>query len=66
MFAARTAAAVVSRHGAQLAEADAEALVKYLPNHVLLPQVCVYGCVGVCKCKLGWQLPCLWEGSSTI
>eukprot|EP00200_Dunaliella_tertiolecta_P008607 CAMPEP_0202367950 /NCGR_PEP_ID=MMETSP1127-20130417/184_1 /ASSEMBLY_ACC=CAM_ASM_000462 /TAXON_ID=3047 /ORGANISM="Dunaliella tertiolecta, Strain CCMP1320" /LENGTH=630 /DNA_ID=CAMNT_0048963287 /DNA_START=217 /DNA_END=2110 /DNA_ORIENTATION=+ len=37
-FAARTAAAVVSRHGAQLAEADAEELVRHLPNHVLLPQ----------------------------
>ena len=48
-FAARTAAAVVSRHGAQLAEADAESIVQYLPNHVLLPQVSCCG-VGVCVC----------------
>lgn len=36
-FAARVAAAVISRHGAQLEEEDAEELVQWLPDHVLLP-----------------------------
>jgi sugar/nucleoside kinase (ribokinase family) len=36
-FAARVAAAVISRHGAQLEAEDAEQLVEWLPDHVLLP-----------------------------
>lgn len=37
-FAAKVATAVIGRHGAQLAEEDAAALVSFLPTHVLLPQ----------------------------
>jgi sugar/nucleoside kinase (ribokinase family) len=36
-FGAKVAGAVICRHGAQLAEEDACALVNHLPNHVLLP-----------------------------
>ena len=36
-FAARVAATVIGRHGAELAEADARELVRWLPDHCLQP-----------------------------
>ncbi len=45
-FAARVAAAVISRHGAQLAAEDAQELVRHLPDHVVLPSMWLAGAEG--------------------